>query len=80
MLPPLTFLAIVLLWSWSVKFFKIPAYLLPPPDAVFARLIADNITVFADENQRLHENNSTIEQIQTYLGIPQGEVRRLTRN
>jgi NitT/TauT family transport system permease protein len=46
MLPPLTFLGIVLFWSWSVKFFKIPAYLLPPPDAVFARLITDRLVLW----------------------------------
>lgn len=41
LLPPLTFVAIVLFWSWSVTAFKIPAYLLPGPKAVFARLVSD---------------------------------------
>jgi NitT/TauT family transport system permease protein len=41
LLPPLTFVAIVLLWSLSVSFFRIPAYLLPGPGAVFARLFSD---------------------------------------
>ena len=55
MLPPLTFLAIVLLWSWSVKFFKIPAYLLPPPDAVFARLIADRMLLWSNAQVTITE-------------------------
>ena len=41
LLPPLTFVAIVVLWSLSVSFFRIPAYLLPGPAAVFARLFSD---------------------------------------
>ena len=40
-LPPLTFLVIIALWSLSVRFFEIPAYLLPGPGAVFSRVIAD---------------------------------------
>ena len=41
LLPPLTFVGIVLLWSWSVSVFRIPAYLLPGPGAVFERLVSD---------------------------------------
>ena len=41
LLPPLTFIAMVGLWWAVVEIFKIPAYLLPGPKAVFARLIAD---------------------------------------
>src|SRR5215470_15754690 len=41
LLPPLTFVGIVLLWSWSVSIFHIPAYLLPGPGAVFGRLVSD---------------------------------------
>lgn len=41
LLPPLTFAAIIGLWSASVEFFKIPAYLLPGPNAVFQRVISD---------------------------------------
>lgn len=41
LLPPLTFVAIVGAWSLAVKVFKIPAYLLPGPGPVFARLVAD---------------------------------------
>ena len=40
-LPPLTFVAIVALWSLSVTFFAIPAYLLPRPGAVFGRILSD---------------------------------------
>jgi NitT/TauT family transport system permease protein len=42
LLPPLTFIAIVLGWSWAISAFKIPAYLLPGPLAVFERLIVDS--------------------------------------
>ena len=40
LLPPLTFVAMVALW-WAVirGSFKIPAYLLPGPGAVFSRLV-----------------------------------------
>lgn len=41
LIPPLTFVAIVALWSLSIQIFKIPAYLLPGPGAVFQRLITD---------------------------------------
>ena len=41
LLPPLTFVAIVALWSAVIHVFKIPAYLLPGPGAVFSRVVAD---------------------------------------
>ena len=41
LLPPLTFVAIVVLWWGAVKLFNIPAYLLPGPGPVFARLVTD---------------------------------------
>jgi NitT/TauT family transport system permease protein len=41
LLPPLTFVAMVALWWAIVEVFKIPAYLLPGPKAVFARLVTD---------------------------------------
>ncbi len=41
LLPPLTFLAIVGLWSGSIRLFGIPAYLLPAPGAVFSRVVTD---------------------------------------
>jgi NitT/TauT family transport system permease protein len=41
LLPPLTFLGIVALWSACVRLFGIPAYLLPGPGAVFSRVVSD---------------------------------------
>jgi NitT/TauT family transport system permease protein len=41
LLPPLTFIAMIVLWWAAVELFKIPAYLLPGPRAVFGRLISD---------------------------------------
>jgi NitT/TauT family transport system permease protein len=41
LLPPLTFVAMVVLWWAAVELFKIPAYLLPGPKPVFARLVTD---------------------------------------
>jgi len=41
LLPPLTFVVMVGLWWGAVELFRIPAYLLPGPDAVFARIVAD---------------------------------------
>src|SRR5687768_2521466 len=41
LLPPATFAAMIGLWSASVAVFKIPAYLLPGPAAVFSRVVTD---------------------------------------
>ena len=41
LLPPLTFAAMVGLWWGAVVLFRIPAYLLPGPGAVFSRLVSD---------------------------------------
>jgi NitT/TauT family transport system permease protein len=41
LLPPLTFAAIVALWSASIAVFSIPAYLLPGPASVFSRIVSD---------------------------------------
>ncbi len=41
LLPPLTFVGIVALWWATVELFRIPAYLLPGPEGVFARLVTD---------------------------------------
>jgi NitT/TauT family transport system permease protein len=41
LLPPLTFAVMVALWWGAVVLFKIPAYLLPGPGAVFARIVTD---------------------------------------
>ena len=42
LLPPLTFVGMVALWWAAVEAFKIPAYLLPGPGAVFSRLVTDS--------------------------------------
>jgi NitT/TauT family transport system permease protein len=41
LLPPLTFVVLVALWAAAIPIFKIPAYLLPGPGAVFSRVISD---------------------------------------
>ena len=41
LLPPLTFVGIVALWWAAVVVFRIPAYLLPGPQNVFARVFTD---------------------------------------
>ena len=41
LLPPLTFAALVAVWWGVVVLFKIPAYLLPGPGAVFSRMVSD---------------------------------------
>ena len=43
-------------------------------------LIAKTVTVFADENQTLGNDNSSLEQIQKGLGISDSEVLKLTKN
>ena len=44
------------------------------------RKVARNLMVFADENQRLTEQNSTLEDIRKNLRLQPGQVRHLTRN
>lgn len=41
LLPPLTFAGMVGIWWGAVQLFQIPAYLLPGPGAVFARIVTD---------------------------------------
>ena len=41
LLPPLTFAGMVALWWAAVVAFRIPAYLLPGPGAVFSRIVTD---------------------------------------
>lgn len=41
LLPPLTFVAMVGVWWGAVVLFRIPAYLLPGPGAVFGRIVSD---------------------------------------
>lgn len=51
-----------------------------PEFFMFARSIARGVTVFADENQRITEQNSTLEQIREKLKLDSAFERKLTRN
>jgi len=51
---------------------------LPPDFYASASLMAENLTVFADENQRITETQSTLEEIRKQAGIK--SEHRLTRN
>jgi NitT/TauT family transport system permease protein len=55
LLPPLTFVAMVGLWWAAVETFKIPAYLLPGPGAVFSRLASDAALLWAHSQVTLIE-------------------------
>ena len=44
-----------------------------------AEYLSKNITVFADENQKLNKENSTLEDIRLYSGI-NGNIHKLRRN
>ncbi len=53
---------------------------LPKEFYILARLISKNLTVFADENQRLGESNSTLGDIQAYGQFSSDRCHALTRN
>jgi NitT/TauT family transport system permease protein len=55
LLPPLTFAGIVALWWLAVEGFKIPAYLLPGPGGVFARVVTDAGLLWAHSKITLTE-------------------------
>jgi NitT/TauT family transport system permease protein len=55
LLPPLTFVAIVGLWWAAVEVFRIPAYLLPGPRGVFARLVTDASVLWTHSKVTLTE-------------------------
>jgi NitT/TauT family transport system permease protein len=55
LLPPLTFAAMVAVWWGAVVAFKIPAYLLPGPGAVFSRLLTDAPMLWAHSQVTLIE-------------------------
>lgn len=55
LLPPLSFVLIVACWWAAVKAFKIPAYLLPSPDAVFERLVAERALLWTHAKVTLAE-------------------------
>jgi NitT/TauT family transport system permease protein len=77
-LPPLVFVAILLGWAGAVELFKIPAYLLPGPLAVFERL-------FTDANSLWIHTQSTLVVLviglllSIVIGIPLGLVIALSR-
>ena len=55
LLPPLTFACMVGLWWGAVVLFKIPAYLLPGPGAVFSRLVTDSVLLWSHSEITLIE-------------------------
>jgi NitT/TauT family transport system permease protein len=55
LLPPLTFVGMVLVWWAAVEGFKIPAYLLPGPEKVFARLVSDAALLWTHSQVTLTE-------------------------
>jgi NitT/TauT family transport system permease protein len=55
LLPPLTFVAMVGVWWGAVVLFKIPAYLLPGPGAVFSRLVSDGGALWSHSQVTLVE-------------------------
>ncbi len=55
LLPPLTFVAIVGLWWAAIELFRIPAYLLPGPGGVFARLVTDAALLWTHSKVTLTE-------------------------
>ena len=55
LLPPLTFVGMVALWWGAVELFKIPAYLLPGPQSVFARLVTDGALLWTHSKVTLTE-------------------------
>jgi len=55
LLPPLTFVGMVALWWGAVELLKIPAYLLPGPQSVFARLVTDGALLWTHSKVTLTE-------------------------
>ena len=55
LLPPLTFVGIVGLWWAAIELFRIPAYLLPGPGGVFARLVTDSALLWTHSKVTLTE-------------------------
>jgi DNA helicase IV len=53
---------------------------LPKEFFILARLVSTNLTVFADENQRLHDSNSTLDEIRAYGLFAPDHCHTLTRN
>src|SRR5215831_13158030 len=55
LLPPLTFIGMVVLWWGAVELFRIPAYLLPGPRSVFERLVTDAALLWTHSKVTLTE-------------------------
>jgi NitT/TauT family transport system permease protein len=55
LLPPLTFAAMVGLWSAAIALFDIPPYLLPGPGGVFSRMISDAPMLWSHSRTTLSE-------------------------
>lgn len=77
-LPPLVFAAILLGWAAAVELFKIPAYLLPGPLAVFERLFTDATSLW------VHTQSTLVVLVvglllSIVIGIPLGLVIALSR-
>ena len=53
---------------------------LPKEFYILAQLVSSNLTVFADENQRLQAANSTIDEIRQYGGFAVDHCLNLSRN
>lgn len=77
-LPPLSFVVIVACWWAAVRFFKIPAYLLPSPDSVFERLVADRALLWTHAKVTLTEILLGFG-LTIVLAIPLGLVIALSR-
>ncbi|GGH24021.1 ABC transporter permease [Alsobacter metallidurans] len=78
LLPPLSFVVIVGCWWAAVKAFKIPPYLLPSPDSVFERLVADRALLWTHAKVTLAEILLGFG-LTIVLAIPLGLVIALSR-
>ena len=77
-LPPLVFLAILLAWGAVVAIFRIPAYLLPGPAAVFERLFSDATSLWTHTQSTLVVIVIGL-LLSIVIGIPLGLVIALSR-
>lgn len=78
LIPPLSFVAIVALWWFAVREFKIPAYLLPSPERVFARILSDAPMLWAHSKITLTEIVAGFA-LTVVMAIPLGLVIALSR-
>ncbi|MBL8589950.1 MAG: ABC transporter permease [Methylobacteriaceae bacterium] len=78
LLPPLSFAAIVFAWWAAVRVFRVPAYLLPGPDAVFLRLIGEGAMLWTHAKVTLAEILAGFA-LTVVLAIPLGLLIALSR-